>query len=234
MRKLGLIGGCGPESTVPYYLGIVNGVRERVGKPFFPNMTIESLSCFDVMRMADAGQLDELTDYFAAGIDRLAAAGCEVGALGCNTGHIVFDRLQERSPIPLVSIVEATRNELRRQGYRRVILLGTEATMRDAYFKAPLAKAGLMVLTPGPKDRAWLGRVIAEELELGIVRDETVSHFAALVADGAEHGVDAIILGCTELPMLAERIELEIPLVNTLELHVQALVDAILEGEGHE
>ncbi len=112
MRKLGLIGGCGPESTVPYYLGIVNGVRECVGEPFFPNMTIESLSCFDVMRMADAGERDALADYFMTGIDALVAAGCEVAALGCNTGHLVFDELRQRSPIPLVSIVEATRDEI--------------------------------------------------------------------------------------------------------------------------
>lgn len=231
MRKLGLIGGCGPESTVPYYLGIVNGVRERVGEPFFPNMTIESLSCFDVMRMADAGERDALADYFMTGIDALVAAGCEVAALGCNTGHLVFDELRQRSPIPLVSIVEATRDEIVRQGYRRVILLGTEATMRESYFRTPLAKAGILVLTPGQQQRQWLGHVIAEELELGIVRDETVAAFERLVRDGAEHGADAIILGCTELPMLVEHVDLGIPLIDTLQIHVRALVDAIMEGD---
>ena len=228
MRKFGLIGGCGPESTVPYYLGIVNGVRERVGEPFFPNMTIESLSCFDVMRMADGGDLEGLAEYFAAGIERLYAAGCEVAALGCNMGHIVFGELERRSPIPLVSIVDATRDEAVRCGFKRVMLLGTVPTMREAYFKAPLAKAGMLVLTPGGEDRAWLGRVIAEELELGIVRDETVDRFARLVADGAEHGVDAVILGCTELPMLAGQVDLGLPVLDTLQLHVNAIVDAIM------
>ena len=228
MRKFGLIGGCGPESTVPYYLGIVNGVRERVGEPFFPNMTIESLSCFDVMRMADGGDLEGLAEYFAAGIERLYAAGCEVAALGCNMGHIVFGELERRSPIPLVSIVDATRDEAVRCGFKRVMLLGTVPTMREAYFKAPLAKAGMLVLTPGGEDRAWLGRGIAEELELGIVRDETVDHFARLVADGAEHGVDAVILGCTELPMLAGQVDLGLPVLDTLQLHVNAIVDAIM------
>lgn len=228
MRKFGLIGGCGPESTVPYYLGIVNGVRERVGEPFFPNMTIESLSCFDVMRMADGGDLEGLAEYFAAGIERLYAAGCEVAALGCNMGHIVFGELERRSPIPLVSIVDATRDEAVRCGFKRVMLLGTVPTMREAYFKAPLAKAGMLVLTPGGEDRAWLGRVIAEELELGIVRDETVDRFARLVADGAEHGVDAAILGCTELPMLAGQVDLGLPVLDTLQLHVRSIVDAIM------
>ena len=228
MRKFGLIGGCGPESTVPYYLGIVNGVRKRVGEPFFPSMTIESLSCFDVMRMADGGDLEGLAEYFAAGIERLHAAGCEVAALGCNMGHIVFGELERRSPIPLVSIVDATRDEAVRCGFKRVMLLGTVPTMREAYFKAPLAKAGMLVLTPGGEDRAWLGRVIAEELELGTVRDETVDRFARLVADGAEHGVDAVILGCTELPMLAGQVDLGLPVLDTLQLHVNAIVDAIM------
>ena len=116
MKKLGLIGGVGPESTIPYYRSIVNGVKDRVGRPYLPPLTIESLSCFEVIRMSSESDTEGLTAYLLAGIRNLAAAGA---ALACNTGHLVFDELQKASPIPLVSIVEATCAEAVRRGYKK-------------------------------------------------------------------------------------------------------------------
>lgn len=229
MRKLGLIG-CGPESIVPYYLGVVQGVRARVGGGMFaPGMTIECLSRLDATHGADEAYLSELTDRLATGVDRLIAAGCAVAALGCDAGHIVFDELQGRSPIPLVSMVDATREELIRRGVRRPILLGTAAAMRGAYLKVPLVKAGLQVMVPGEGDRAWLGGVIADELEQGVVHDETVERLARLVADGAEHGADAVVAACAGLAPLVDRATLGLPVVDTLQVHVDALVDAMLD-----
>lgn len=228
MRKLGLIGGMGPESTAEYYLHITQGICERMGGSFFPDLTIESRSCFEVVRMIDEGRLDDLVAYLLEAIDVLDGAGCEVAAIGCNTGHIVFDEVRAASPIPLVSIVDATRDAVLASGCRRPMLLGTWATMKKPFFKNALAKAGLAVLVPGDAEARWLSDVIYGELEAGIVRDEVVDRFARLVADGAEHGADAVILGCTELPMLAERLELPVPAIDTLQVHVDALIEAAL------
>ena len=139
-----LLGGVGPESIIPYYRGILNGVKERVGKPFLPPLTIESLSCFEVIRMSSEGDTDGLTAYLLSGIKHLAAAGAEVGALACNTGHLVFDALQKESPIPLVSIVEASCAEAVRHGYSKVGLMGTAATMEEDFFKAPFRNLQIM------------------------------------------------------------------------------------------
>ena len=84
------------------------------------------------------------------------------------------------------------------------------------------------IVRPPAPEREWLFKTIFDELEMGIVRDESVEHFGRLVAEGAEHGADCVILGCTELPMLAERQELPIPAIDTLQIHIDALVDAIL------
>ena len=228
MHKLGLIGGCGPESTVPYYLGVVNGVRERVGERFFPNMTIESLSCFDVMPLAAEGRYDELADYLSRGIDSLVAAGCDVGAIGCVTGHAVFDRVAERSPIPLVSLVDATRDAILAGGYRAVLVLGTYATMKRPFLKGPIIHSHVAVVTPPEGEKLWLQEAISSELELGIVRDETVARFKAIVDHAADEGAQAVVLGCTELPMLAERCELPVPAVDAMRCHIDALVDAVM------
>lgn len=229
MRKLGLIGGMGPESTVVYYQRICQEVCKRAGGSFFPNLTIESRDCFVVTVLCEEGRYDELVDYYVEAVETLARAGCDFAAIGCNTGHIVFDRVAERSPIPLVSIVEAKRDVMVEQGFKRPLLLGTKATMEGTFFKNALIAAGMGVVRPPEPEREWLYRTIFDELEMGVVTDESVARFGRLVADGAEHGADCVILGCTELPMLADRLELPIPAVDTLQIHIDALVDAIME-----
>ena len=116
----------------------------------------------------------------------------------------------------MMGVVDTTREELLNRGCKRVILLGDEATMTGPTFKAPLAKAGLLVLTPGPADRAWLAHVATEELTQGILRDETVDRFERLMADGAEHGVDAVVVASAELASLVDRADLGLPVVKAL------------------
>lgn len=228
MKKLGIIGGMGPESTVVYYLRICQEICKRMGGSFFPDLTVESRDCFVVTQLCAEERFDELVDYFVEAVETLARTGCEVAAIGCNTGHIVFDEVAARSPIPLVSIVEATRDTMLAQGFKRPLLLGTKATMEGAFFKDALIAAGMGIIRPPESDREWLFRTIFDELEMGIVRDESVERFGRLVAEGAEHGADCVILGCTELPMLAERLELPIPAIDTLQIHIDALVDAAM------
>lgn len=230
MKKLGLIGGVGPESTIPYYRGIVNGVKERVGKPYLPSLTIESLSCFEVIRMSNEGNLDELTAYLLSGIRNLAAAGADVGALACNTGHLVFDRLQKASPIPLVSIVEATCTEAVLHGYRKVGLLGTSATMERDFFKAPFHKSGIEVVIPNTKERAYIADHILNELEIGIVNSQTTTHILKIMERMVdEQQIEAIVLGCTELPLLFDGCTTPVPLLDTMQIHINALIDAIID-----
>ena len=120
MKKLGLIGGMGPESTIPYYHDIVYGVQEAIGEQAFPELTIESVNVFKVLGLCKEQKYDELTKYLIRAIDNLAKSGADFAALSANTPHIVFDRLKEQSPIPLISIVEATCEEAKRRGLKNL------------------------------------------------------------------------------------------------------------------
>ena len=137
MKKLGLIGGTGPESTLIYYKKIVYGANKRVGKEFFPNLTIESLNVFNILKYCEDRDYDGLTHYLMEGINHLIAAGCGIVYLTGNTPHIVFDALREHSSVPLVSIIETARDEAKKKGLKQLGLLGTCFTMEEDFFKKP-------------------------------------------------------------------------------------------------
>lgn len=143
MKKLGLIGGMGPESTIPYYHGIVYGVQQRTGQKLFPCLTIESVDVFEVLRFCGEERYDELTVYLMKAIHNLEKSGADFAALSANTPHIVFDRLREQSSIPLISIVEAACQEARKRSFKRIGLLGTIFTMQGAFFKKPFVNQGI-------------------------------------------------------------------------------------------
>lgn len=230
MKKLGLIGGLGPESTIPYYRGILYGVQKKVGGLYFPPMLIDSLETFDIIRKGAAGDRAGMLTAFTESIERLAAAGAEIGALACNTGHMVFEDLQARSPIPLVSILDVTRTECERRGLRRLALLGTAATMSGTFYREPFERAGMTVITPSQPEQAYIAEHIEKELQLGRINPETVTAVSAIARRLIrEEDAGAIILGCTELPLLFQNQTLPVPVIDTMQLHISALVDAIIE-----
>lgn len=171
---------------------------------------------------------DGLLQYLTAAIDRLAA-GADFAALSANTPHIVFDRLQACSPLPLVSIVDAACREAARQGLKRLGLLGTCFTMEADFFKAPFAAQDIEIVIPAPEERLWIGEKISQELELGVVKPETQNGFDAILNRlRREEGIEAAVLGCTELPLLFQGRAAPLPCLDTMAIHIQTLVDEIL------
>lgn len=230
MKKLGLVGGMGPESTVPYYHDIVYGVKEKVGKDFFPNLTIESVNVFDVLHLCGEKKYDELTDYLMKAINNLISSGADFVALSANTPHIVFDRLQEKSAVPLVSIIEATRDEAIRLKKQKLGLLGTIFTMTGDFFKAPFTESGIEIIIPAIEEMEFVNQKISSELELGIVKEETLQSFQKIIERmKKENGIEAIVLGCTELPLLLNDEVSPVPCLDTMKIHIQTLVDMIVD-----
>lgn len=166
MKKLGLVGGMGPESTILYYHYIVYGVQKKIGKNFFPNLVIESINVFDVLRLCDERKYDELTSYLIQAIINLIASGADLIALSANTPHIVFDRLQEWSLVPLVSIVEATRDEAIHLNKHKLGLLGTIFTIKEDFFKKPFQSSDIEIITPTAQEMEYINLKISSELEL--------------------------------------------------------------------
>ncbi len=230
MKKLGLVGGMGPESTIPYYHDIVYGVQNKIGENFFPNLTIESINVFDVLRLCNEQKYDELTDYLMTAINTLIKSGADFVALSANTPHIVFDRLKEQSTVPLVSIVEVTRDEAIRLNKRKLGLLGTIFTMTGDFFKKPFYDSNIEIITPTTEEMEYINCKISSELELGIVKKDTLQGFQKIIKRMMEDDdIEAIILGCTELPLLLNDEVSPVPCLDTMKIHIQHLIDRIIE-----
>lgn len=219
----------GPQSTVPYYLNVVYGVQRKTSPRFFPNVSIESLNVFEILDMIGDERYDELTEHFLEAIGRLKSAGAEIAALTANTAHIVFDRLRERSPLPLVSIVESTVAEAMRRGISCLGLLGTSFTMERDFYRKPFEQAGIRVIVPSEADRRFIDEKISAELEYGIVRPDTRRRFVEIVGRlVAEAGIEAVVLGCTELPLVLDGSTSPVACLDTVKIHSHDLVEAIL------
>ena len=231
MRKLGLIGGTGPESTIEYYRQIEHGVQRQTGR--FPNLVIESLSVFDVLDFCEREDYDGLTEYLIKGFDRLANADAEFACLTGITPHIVFEQLQAKSPLPLVSIIDAACEKAEAERYSRIALLGTYPTMKGGFFQKVFNGAGIDVVTPNEDEMLYIKEKIETELELGILDPQTQKGLCRIIDRLArEEGIQAVVLGCTELPAILDDEVTCMPCLDVMKIHIEKLIAMIIGEEG--
>jgi len=226
MKTVGIVGGIGPESTIEYYRFIIEGYRQRQPDGSYPFIIINSVDLNRLVGWINAGELDPFTNNLAAAIETLARAGADFAVLAANTAHVVFDQLRERSPIPLISIAEATCERARSVGISRPALLGTRFTMQASFYPEVFARAGLTIITPNEAEQAFIHEKYFGELLKNVFRDETREQLLAIVDQmKTREAIDGLILGGTELPLILRRDEHHgIPFLDTTKIHVDAIV----------
>jgi aspartate racemase len=230
MKTAGIIGGIGPESTVDYYRSIISAYKVRLGDDSSPSLLIASVDVQKLLVLMTANRLADLVAYLAPEVERLARGGADFAAISANTPHIVFDELRRRSPIPMISIVEATRDAATARGLSRLLLLGTRFTMEARFYADVCAVKGIDVVVPDAAERVYIHAIYVDELLQGQFRDETRDALLGLIARYAEAGrIDGVVLGGTELPLLLRRADHHgVPFLDTTRIHVDAIVNALL------
>ncbi len=228
LKKLGLIGGTGPESTLVYYREINRIINEACGKKHFPEIAIESVDLYKALELVSKKQYGELEDYLWEKIENLLACGCEIIALTANTMHIVYKQLKERlevsSALPIISIVDTAREYAEEMGYTRVGLLGTIFTMKEDFFKKEFGKTGIEVVIPSEEKLPLVNKIIADELELGLVKPESQHYLIDCISEmQAESQIQAIVLGCTELPLALNPNNSPLPCIDIMNIHIEKL-----------
>jgi aspartate racemase len=230
VKLIGIIGGIGPESTIDYYRLFVSIYRERRPDGGYPSVLINSIDLARALKLVGSGDLAGLTAYMLEEIHRLARAGATHGLLSSNTPHIVFDEIERSSPIPLISIVETACRAALERKLKRVGLFGTRFTMQGGFYQKVFAREGIEVMIPASDDQAFIHDTYLNELVNGIVRPETRERYIAIARRmKTEQGIEALILGGTELPLLLRgAIDIGVMLLDTAHLHVERAVAELL------
>jgi aspartate racemase len=230
MKTVGLIGGIAPESTIEYYRSIIASYREQKQDGSYPTIVINSIDLRKMLDLVEANKLTKLIEYLVGEIHKLARAGADFGVLASNTPHVVFDEIRRQPPIPLISIVEAAGEAAQALGLKRAGLFGTRFTMQGRFYPEVFSKAGITLAVPEPDEQAYIHDKYMRELVNGVFLPETRERLLAIVDRMKErHGIQGLILGGTELPLLLrDDTSSGIPFLDTTKIHVERIVARLL------
>ncbi|MBP5298866.1 MAG: amino acid racemase, partial [Lachnospiraceae bacterium] len=232
MKKIGLVGGTGPESTVMYYKELNNRIAKMTNGAAMPDIVIESVNFPKTWGLVTGGKYEELADYLSEKVESLKAGGAEIISLTAGTMHIVYDEIVQKTNTSPVSIPKAIRDEAVSRGIKKVGLLGTIFTMEQDYMKKDLTEAGIDVVIPKKPERELIAKRIFEELESGIVKESTLKEFTDIIKRmQAEDGIEAVILGCTELPLLLNGENCPVCCLDSVEIHLNKLIELALQDK---
>ncbi|HMJ05254.1 MAG TPA: amino acid racemase [Chthoniobacterales bacterium] len=231
MKTLGIIGGTGPESTIEYYRRLLAIYAARSSDGHAPSLLIKSIDNKQLLDLAGANQLAQLTDYLASEVECLGRAGAGLVLLAANTPHLVFAEVERRSAIPMLSIVTTTRAAAAAAGLRRLALFGTRFTMQARFYPEIFAQQKIAIITPNEAEQACIHDKYMNELLGGIIRAETRERLLDIVQAMQEREqIDGVILGGTELSLiLRESTAAGLPVLDTTQIHVEAAVDWLLQ-----
>jgi aspartate racemase len=224
-KRIGILGGMSPESTVAYYEYITRTYTERFGDYGYPEVLIYSVSFQPYVDWPNQDRWDLVADGLGQAAQKLVAAGAEVILIATNTMHLVFDEVQARVEVPMLSLLDATAEAIQARGLSTVGLLGTKFTMEKSFYQDALARREISTVVPDADDRAYVNRVIYDELVAGQIRDESRAGYLAIIRKLADQGAQGIVLGCTEIPLLVDEASAGVPLFDTTHIHAEAALN---------
>ena len=229
MKTIGLIGGMSWESTIPYYRQINQHVKATLGGLHSAKIILLSVDFHEIERLQHQGDWEAAGAMMADAATTLENAHADFLVLCTNTMHKVAPAMEAAVAIPLLHIADPTAQGIKRAGYKKVGLLGTKFTMEQSFYRDRLIEQhGLDVVIPTPTERELIHRIIYEELCLGVVLPESRQTYRAVIANLAQQGAEAIILGCTEISLLVRPEDVDLPLFDTTALHALAAAEMAL------
>lgn len=230
-KRIGILGGLSPESTIAYYEHITRTYVAQHGDFSYPEILIYSVNFQQYVEWQKQGMWAESAQAMSDALRALHRAGADFGLISTNTMHMVFDEVQASVDMPLLSIVETTAQAICKAGVKTVGLLGTVFTMRESFFRDGLKQAGIEVLVPAEADQLRINDIIYHELCCGETREGSRQVFRQVIAGLGDRGALGVVLGCTEIPLLVRPTDCELALFDTTVLHAQRALEYATSGE---
>lgn len=230
MKKIGLIGGLGPEATVDYYKEIIKAFSADNVDLNYPEIIVYSVNMSEFIGLMKLKEYEKAASLLLEKLEALKRAGADFAAITANTPHLLFDELEKKSPLQLISIVEATSTEAVNRKLKRPGLFGTGFTMNASFYPEVFNRSNMEVIMPDQAEKEIINQKLFSEIEHGIFKDETRKLLIDIIQKMTdEKQIDSIILGCTEFPLILNEPEYcGIPVLNTTQIHVNKIVEACL------
>jgi aspartate racemase len=228
MKTAGIIGGMSWESTAKYYQWLNEGVRGKLGGLHSAKLVLTSVDFAEIEKLQAAGKWNDAGDIMTQEAKKLEAAGADFILLATNTMHKVADRIESAVNIPFIHLADATADKIRDAGLECVGLLGTRYTMEHDFYKNRLAQKNLKVIVPAQADRQITNAIIFDELCMGMVRPESKAVYMRAAHSLIDQGAQGIILGCTEITLLLDQADFDLPVFDTTKIHIAKALGLML------
>lgn len=224
MKTIGLIGGTSWSSTVEYYRYINQAVADRLGGLHSARIVLANVEFHFLEEAMHNNRWDVASSILKDEAARLVAAGVDGIVMCSNLIHKMFDEVQASVPVPLLHIADALAEEILARECRRVALIGAKATMEDSFYSQRIeGRSGARVLIPAGADRQYINTAIFGRMCCNIYTDSDRARFNEIIDGLKKQGAEAVILGCTELPVLLN--DSSLPLLNSTLVHSMHAVE---------
>lgn len=229
-KTIGVLGGMGPVASANLYTKIINYTQHKynaVQDSDYPPIIIYSLPLlgFDETGIADKELVKE---QLIAGVKKLESAGCDLIIIGCNTVHVFYDEMQAAVKIPILNIVEETKKMVLKFGYKKVGLFASESTNKLGLYQERFKGSGITVISPSQEQQKVLNNVI-EHVMGGNQKLDDVIVLKEIADNYVKQGAEAIVMGCTEIPLAINQSHTDIKLFDTIEIIVESAVNFSLK-----
>jgi aspartate racemase len=227
-RHIGIVA-CSAEGAALCYRTICTEGPRLLGGHAHPEVTMHTPSLQHYVRCLDAGDWSGVAELMLGSAQKLASLGAEFLICPDNTLHQALPQVEPRSPLPWIHIAEVVAAEAARRGYRRLGLTGTRWLVESEVYPEKLKARGLEYVRPGPAERVEIGRIIMNELVYGVFKPEGVRYLQSVIAQMKDAGCDAVVLGCTEIPLIIDDANAALPTLDSTRLLARAALRRAVE-----
>jgi len=229
MEHIGIVG-CSAEGAALCYRTICIEGAERLGGHDHPEVSLHTHSLGEYMRRIERGDWRGVGDLMLSSARKLAAAGADLLICPDNTIHQALPFIESQSPRPWLHIAEVVAAQAAERGFHRLGLTGTRWLVESSVYPDKLAARGLEYIRPNADERVAINHIIMDELVRGVFRPEAVAYFQQVIGRLKGEGCDAVVLGCTEIPLLMNDANSPLPTLDSTRLLARAALSASAAG----
>jgi len=232
MKTIGLIGGMSWESSQEYYRIINETARAKLGGLHSAQCLMFSFDFAEIEALQHSGNWEEATRRMIEAAQNLEKGGADFVLICTNTMHKMAKEVQSGIKIPLLHIADPTGEAIKAKGIAKIGLLGTKYTMEHDFYKGRLMNEfGLEVVVPDEADRHIVHGIIYDELCLGVIKEDSKKRYQQIIEKLKAAGAQGVILGCTEITLLIQQADTDLPIFDTTRIHAETAVERALSGE---